>query len=375
MSLPKIQTPVCSLFNIEYPLVLAGMGGFVSPSGPDLAAAVSNAGGLGVLGGAFVSPEGLRLRIQKVRELTDKPFGVNTLIPFSVTQGDLKNPTALSEEIPEQYLSFLSQFKTLHGLNENKKKSLPLYDPTFIREQLEVVLEEKVDVYVSGLGNPEFILERAHQQNMKVGVVLGNSLQAKKALETGVDFVVAQGHDGGGHNSKIGTMALIPQVVDALEGKIPVLAAGSIVDGRQMAAALLLGAQGVWCGSAFLATEEADITQKQKEEIVSANETDTVVTKSYSGKPARVLKGLWTEAFDRSGLKPLPMHQQLQLSDSMFSAANLDENIKLFPGVGGQGIGLIKKIRPAKDVFEGIVFQAHETLTKRSMSLILQKDI
>ncbi|MEM7538193.1 MAG: nitronate monooxygenase [Chloroflexota bacterium] len=245
-----LHTSICDTFGIEYPIFSAGMGGTVSPAGPELAAAVSKAGGLGVIGGAFIPPEELRKQILQVREETDKPFGVDTLIPFSVTKGNLENPLKLDVSLPAEHQAFVERFADKYDLGDLPKAEIPIFDPVFIREQLEAILDMDVSVYVAGIGDPGYLITRAKELglDMKVGVVVGAVRHAQKSLASGVDFIVAQGNDGGGHNSVVGTMALIPQVVDEVAGRVPVLGAGSIMDGRQMVAALALGAQGIWSG-------------------------------------------------------------------------------------------------------------------------------
>ena len=362
MDLPTLRTPICDFFGIEYPIILAGMGGIVSPSGPELAAAVSEAGGLGILGGAFVPPDELTRQIEHVRRLTDKPFGVDTLIPFSVTRGALDQPVALDPAIPDDHKAFIDRFAERHGLGDLPEVEIPVFDPVFIRRQLDVVLDLEVPVYVAGLGEPSYLVEHRRRREMKIGTVVGATRHARKAVAAGADFVVAQGHDGGGHNSAIGTMALIPQVVDAVADRIPVLGAGSIMDGRQVVAALALGAQGVWCGTAFLATDEAAITPNQKRAIVDSDETGTEITRSWTGKPARVLKSRWTDEFDASGLEVLPMHQQLSMVDRVMQAAMQDDRAEINAGAAGQGLGMVRSIRPAAAVFADLVRGARAVL-------------
>lgn len=361
-----LHTPICDMFNIEYPIFSAGMGGIISPAGPELVTAVSAAGGLGVLGGAFVPPEELRRWILQVREMTDKPFGVDTLIPFSVTQGNLENPIKLDVNLPQAHQEFVEQFAEKYDLGDLPEADIPIFDPIFIKEQLEMVLEMDVDVYVAGIGDPGYLIQRAQEMNlkMKVGVVVGAVRHAEKSLASGVDFVVAQGHDGGGHNAIVGTMALIPQVVDAVQGKIPVLGAGSIMDGRQMVAAMALGAQGVWCGSAFLATHEARLTNGQKEMLIRTKETGTTLSQYFSGKRARVIKGLFSEEAEKSDLPVLPMHQQLTMTDRIMRAADAQGRVDVNPGVAGQGVGMISEIRPAGEVLHAIAAHATDILER-----------
>jgi len=364
MNNSALHTPICDIFGIKYPICSAGMGGIISPSGPELAAAVSEAGGLGVLGGAFVHPDELRRQIQQVRDATDQPFGVDTLIPFSVTKGQLHDPIKLDVTLPAEHETFLQRFAAKYDLGDLPQSDIPIFDPAFIRDQLEVVLEMKVPVYVAGIGDPGFLIERRTELglDMKIGVVVGAVRHAEKSLASGVDFMVAQGNDGGGHNSSVGTMALIPQVVDAVAGKVPVLGAGSIMDGRQMVAALALGAQGVWCGSAFLATPEARITDGQKQALVDCTETGTTLTAVYTGKRARALDGPYFKEFEQAGLEVLPMHLQLTMTDRLFKAATAQDRTDVNPGAAGQGVGMVKAIRPAAEVLQGMAKEAAEIL-------------
>jgi enoyl-[acyl-carrier protein] reductase II len=198
-----LHTPICDLFGIRYPIVLAGMGGVCTHA---LTAAVSNAGGLGVIGGATMDADGLRREIQRTRELTDKPFAVDLLAPI----------------------------------------------PDMIRPQMQVVFEEKVKIFVAGLAVPRDFIAEMHERGMLVVVMVGKVRHAVKSAAEGADVVAAQGTEAGGHTGEIGALALVPQVVDAVN--IPVLAAGGIADGRQLVAALALGAQGVVIGTRFIAT-------------------------------------------------------------------------------------------------------------------------
>ncbi|MEM7586153.1 MAG: nitronate monooxygenase family protein [Acidobacteriota bacterium] len=367
MSRRRLHTPLCDLFDIEYPILLAGMGGVVSPSGPELAAAVSNAGGLGVLGGAFLPPEELAEWIERTRALTDRPFGVDTLLPMNVLQGPQKFLAHAAGKIlraehliPRKHRKFADAFRKRHGLPDPDVDP-PAFDMKFMEQQIEVVLDLKPAVYVAGLGDPGFMVERAHGSGMKVGSVIGATRHATRVKQSGVDFVVAQGHDGGGHNSKVGTLALVPQVVDAV-APIPILGAGAIMDGRGIVACLALGAQGVWCGSAFLATDEANLTLAQKQAMVTSDESGTVVSKSMTGKPARALKNLWVDEFEASGLDPLPMPLQAYLTYDVYAAADRAGRADISPGGAGQGVGLVEAIRPAADVFSDLVEEACDVL-------------
>ena len=362
----SLHTRVCDIFGIEFPVVLAGMGG---ASCPELAAAVSNAGGLGILGAAGCGPDQLREWIGRTRELTDKPFGVDTLLPASVRRESYKEASGPSpqEKLPE-YQAFAREFMEREGLEtvripEGRRRRGGGFTKDFFEAQMETIIELAPPVYAAGLGNPGPYIERLHAVGTKVMSVVGVVRHAHKVKDSGVDVIVAQGHDAGGHNSPVGTVSLIPQVVDAV-GDIPVLGAGGIVDGRGVAAALMLGAEGVWVGSAFLATHEADIRPFQKKAIVEASEEGTTVSRSITGKPARYINSKWTEAFADSGLEPLPMPFQGIVSGPVQAAGLAQERGDISPGFAGQGIGMIQSIRPAAEVFHDLVVGAEKALQR-----------
>lgn len=367
-----LHSRICEMLGIKHPIVLAGMGG---ASVPKLAAAVSNAGGLGVLGAAACSPEQLREWIREVRSLTDKPFGVDTLLPASVrreggAEAGKSAGAASPEELLADYRAFAEEFMAREGLAKLDASAaagrglggLAFFSKDFFDAQMEVVVEERVPVYAAGLGNPGPWMERFRENGTKVFAVVGSVKHALQVAASGVDVIVAQGHDGGGHNSPIGTMALIPQVVDALDGRVPVLGAGGIADGRGVAAAMMLGAEGAWVGTAFLATEEAGLHQFQKDVLVEAGDSDTVVSRSVTGKPARLVRNKWAQAWIEADKQPLPMPYQSMVSGPVLAAATAQQRKDIAPGFAGQGLGLVKAIRPAREVFEDLVQGAERAL-------------
>ncbi len=349
---------------------------------PALAAAVSNAGGLGVLGAAACAPKRLREWIAQTRALTDKPFGVDTLLPASVRLGKppqigaaRADPMALAAE----YREFAEDFMAREGLaradgdaerreigGRDDEGGSPLFSKEFFEAQMEVVIEEKVAVYAAGLGNPGPWMDRLHANGTVVMAVIGKVKQAQQVVESGVDVVVAQGHDGGGHNSPIGTISLIPQVVDAVGDRVPVLGAGGISDGRGVAAAFMLGAEGAWVGTAFLATEEAGIEDFQKEAGVDGGDADTVVSRSITGKPARMIRNKWADAWVAAGKEPLPMPYQSMISGLVMAAGIQARRKDVLPGFAGQGIGLIHAVRPAAEVMADLVSEAERALALAS---------
>ncbi len=367
-----LRTRLCDLLGIDVPIVLAGMGG---ASTPELAAAVSNAGGLGILGAAGCSPRRLREWIARTRQLTNRPFGVDTLLPASVRrdQAATQSGRAPAELLPE-YQRFAHDFMEHEHLPIPDREALareagielgeggpPTFSKEFFAAQMEVVIEEKVAVYAAGLGNPEPWLERLHANGTKVIAVVGQVRHARQVAASGVDVIVAQGHDGGGHNAPIGTLALIPQVRDAV-GDLPVLGAGGIADGRGVAAALMLGADGVWVGTAFLATFEAGIRDFQKEAIVEGGDHSTVVSRCITGKPARVIRSKWTDAWSASGLEPLPMPFQPMVAMPVLAAGTVARRKDVSPGFAGQGMGMIHSVRPAAEVLRDLGAEAERVL-------------
>ena len=373
-----LKSRICEILGIEYPILLAGMGG---ASVPALAAAVSNAGGLGVLGAAACSADQLRRWIRQTREMTDKPFGVDTLLPASVRRGLAPqsggapdNPMALLGEYQQFTRDFMERenlpaidiemaMRTA-GAPEMGKGGPQLFSREFFEAQMEVIIEEQVPVYAAGLGNPEPWMDRLHANGTKVMAVIGKVKHARQVVDSGIDMIVAQGHDGGGHNSPIGTLSLIPQVVDAVGDRVPVIGAGGISDGRGVAAAMMLGAEGAWIGTAFLATDEAGIEQFQKEAITESGDADTVVSRSLTGKPARMIRNKWADAWVSSRKEPLPMPYQSMISGPVMASGIKAARKDIMPGFAGQGIGLIDAIRPAADVMRDLVEGAEKALAR-----------
>jgi NAD(P)H-dependent flavin oxidoreductase YrpB (nitropropane dioxygenase family) len=366
-----LRTPICDALGIDVPIVLAGMGQAATPA---LAAAVSNAGGLGVLGGTSCSPEQLRTWIREMRTRTDRPFGVDTILPASVRRDPAPGRGKPSRDVLEDHQAFARRFMAAESLEEAGPDEIaramgvepdwsgpPPLSKEFFEAQMEVVIEEAVPVYAAGLGNPGPWMDRLRANGTFVMSVVGSPRHVAGALEAGVDAIVAQGSDGGGHNAPVGTMALVPRVVDAA-GDVPVLAAGAIGDGRGLAAALALGAQGAWVGTAFLATRESGIPEYHKQALLSADAADTEVSAAVTGKPVRFLRGSWTSAWAASGREALPMPWQTFVSAPVVGAAAAAERTDVYPGIAGQGVGLVREIRGAAEVVADLVAGAEAQL-------------
>ena len=313
-----LHTPLCDQLGIEYPILLAGMGG-VSMS--KLVAAVSNAGGLGIVGAATLGPADLREEIRRTRDLTEKPFAVDLLAP----------------------------------------------DPERIRPHMDVVFAEDVHIFVAGLAVPAEFIAEMHKRDMIVMVMCGRVRHAMKSVEAGADIVAAQGTEAGGHTGEIGALALIPQVVDAV--KVPVVAAGGMSDGRGLVAAPALGAEGAIFGTRFIATPEAQAAPGYRDALVRSGEADTMRTRAYTGKPARTIRTPYAEEWEtRPGeIKPFPFQAMTSIQNRAMDYPGLGESFDpartFMPA--GQGVGLIHEIKPAAEIVRDIVREAESVIEKR----------
>jgi NAD(P)H-dependent flavin oxidoreductase YrpB (nitropropane dioxygenase family) len=344
----RLRTPICDLFDIQYPIFAAGMGGVTMAP---LAAAVSAAGGLGVLGATFCTPDELREEIRAVRRITDRPFGVDLLIP-----SDIPPDTSLREvpPLPGFLRDLLPEVQGLTG------KPPPPLTLELARAQLRVTLEERVPLMVSALGTPEWAIDDCHRVGTKVMSMVGNVRQARRLATKGVDVIVAQGSEAGGHVGNVTTMVLVPGVVDAVA--TPVLAAGGIVDGRGIAASLMLGAQGAWIGTRFIATQEATAHENHKKGIVEADDEATVVSRCYTGKPSRVLRNRYTDRWKGREHEILPMPWQRIWVEELVAPAKAAGRIDLANFPTGQGAGAIRDIVPARELFARLVAETEQAL-------------
>ena len=314
-----MRTRLTDALEIEHPVMLAGMGGV---SYHRLVAAVSEAGGFGCLGASAMSQDEMVEEIRAVKAATTKPFGVDLL-------------TAL----PEQMMS-----------------------------NIELVIREGAQVFVAGLGVPRDVIKLCHDNNVLVINMCGKVRHAIAAVEAGCDIVVAQGTEAGGHTGTVATMPLVPQMVDAVGDRVPVVAAGGLFDGRGLAASLALGADGVWIGTRFIATPEAHTVDGYKERLVELHEDGTTVTKAYTGKTCRVVDNSYTKAFVEAGGVPEPF--PMQVVKSIQDGANhlggdetsqgIDPDREFWPA--GQGAGAITDIVPAGELVRRFVREAEEAL-------------
>ena len=363
MKRPVFRTSLCDLLDIEYPIMLAGMGGKGKVTPPPLVAAVSNAGGLGVVGGASLSPEEIRRCIGEVRSLTDKPFGVDLLLPASLVEVEASR-AAVRRQLEREYskhVEFVRDLMRQFDLPDVQVEDDFVHSAKQIKEQVQVVLDERVPVFAAALGDPSWVVPDARRVGTKVIGLVGSVSHAVRQVKAGVDIIVAQGYEAGGHAGKIANFPLIPQVVDEV-APIPVVAAGGIADGRGVAAALALGAVGVWVGTAFLVAEECTIPDAHKDQILRARSEDFVVTAAYTGKTARDYRNEIIEAWARSGLDPLPMPLQWVLMDDFTHAAEAAGRYDLINNAAGQIGGMLKERKPAAQIMDELVRGAVEVL-------------
>lgn len=300
-----IKSPVCDILGIKYPVF---QGGMAWASNHRLAAAVSNAGGLGIIGAGQMPPDIVVQEIRKAKESTDKPFGVNLIL----------------------YLSY-------------------------IEELIDAVIKEKVAIVTTGAGNAGPYIKRFHDAGIKVIPVIPSTALAKRMEKAGADAVIAEGMESGGHIGEITTMALVPQVADAVN--IPVIAAGGIADYRGFAAALCLGASGIQMGTRFLATKECHIHQNWKNSVIKASDRDTVVTGRPTGHPVRVLKNKLAKMFLELEEKCATIEEYEKLGTGKLKAASVDGDAEMGSLMSGQIAGLIKEEKTVKEVIDEIVSQ------------------
>ncbi len=291
----------------------------------DVVAAVSRAGGLGVLGAVAHSPEQLEIDLAWIEaEVGDKPYGVDLIIPAKYA-GDEDGGFTLADIadlIPAQHWEFVNDILARYdvpplpddavGGTFRISDDTPLpFSAKSAGPQLEIALAHRTAFVANALGPPpQHMIDRCKEEGRLIGALAGKAVHAERHVQAGVDIIVAQGGEAGGHTGEIGSMVLIPEVVDAV-APVPVLCAGGIGRGRQMAAAMALGAQGVWCGSVWLTTEEAETQPAVKEKMLRATSDDTIRSRSRTGKPARMLKSAWTEEWDNPE-NPAPLGMPLQ---------------------------------------------------------------
>ncbi|HYC57363.1 MAG TPA: nitronate monooxygenase family protein [Candidatus Binatia bacterium] len=356
-----MQTELCRKLGIEFPI-------FAFTHCRDVVAAVSNAGGFGVLGAVGFSPEQLEVELKWIDEhVGNKPYGVDIVIPQKYEgMGEMDADaleTMLRAQIPQEHRDFAARLLSSVGVpelpKEEKTRELLGWTEATAGPQVEMALKhDRVRVIANALGTPPVdVIKHIQSTGRMVAALCGSPKQALSHKEAGLDFIIAQGTEGGGHTGEIGSVVLWPQVIDAV-APMPVLAAGGIGTGRQIAAALAMGAQGVWTGSIWLTVSEADSPPEQKESFLKATSRDTIRSRAWTGKPCRMLKNEWTEAWEAPGNpKPLGMPLQFMVTADAVSRthryASKAQRVAFNPV--GQIVGAMNDVQPVRRVIQRLV--------------------
>ena len=364
-----MRTRVSEQFGIEFPI-------FAFSHCRDVVAAVTNAGGMGVLGALYFTPDELEVELKWLDEHVDgRPYGVDVVMPASYEGAglDVDSPedllAKLQQMIPERHRNFVENLLAERGVPPSPEGDAGRYllgwtDAT-ARPQVEVALRHPIALLANALGPPPAdVVEQAHQHGIPMAALASNARHARKQVEVGVDIIVAQGTEAGGHTGDVSTMVVVPEIVDAVAPR-PVLAAGGIGRGRQVAAALALGAEGAWTGSVWLTVAEADTPVAIRDRILAATSRDTVRSRSMTGKPARLLRNDWTDAWESRespGTLPMPL-QFMLISDAMRRASRAGAP-DLLPMPAGQIVGSTNQIKPARQVIFEMVEEYVATLER-----------
>jgi NAD(P)H-dependent flavin oxidoreductase YrpB (nitropropane dioxygenase family) len=353
-----MRTRVADLLGVEFPICAFS-------HCRDVVAAVSNAGGFGILGAVAHSSERLDTELSWIEEQTGgKPYGIDLLLPPKYVGDDRGgiDGKRVRELLPEEHREFVDELLIRYGVtaptDEDRRPPGELnISPKAYEPLLDVAFAHRNRLIASALGPaPADLVSRAHDNGVLVAALAGSTRHARRHAESGVDLIVAQGTEAGGHTGEVSTMVLVPEVVDAV-APVPVLAAGGIARGRQIAAALALGAEGVWCGSVWLTTEEAETLPVVKDKFLEATSSDTVRSRSLTGKPARMLRTAWTEEWARAD-SPDPLGMPLQsalIGDPQArinrAAAQPDSKARdLATYFVGQVVGSMNKVQPTAAV-------------------------
>ena len=358
-----MKSPICEMLGIDFPLVAFS-------HCRDVVAAVSRAGGFGVLGATVHTPETIEQELKWIDDHIDgKPYGVDVLIPENISTAGEKHVTwnSLEARIPQAHRDYTRDLLRKNGIElttSNVADDQPQpFDAATAMELLDVSFRHPIKLIANALGvPPKDMIEMGKRRGVPVAALVGAKEHALRQVAAGIDILVVQGTEAGGHCGEVSTMVLVPEVIKAIKPirDVPVLAAGGIMTGRQMAACMAMGAAGVWTGSVWLATVESETTEIFREKMIAASSRDAVRSNGRTGKPARQLRSVWTDAWDRDPASPgaLPMPLQLIISRDAFdsidraAAAGNPKARDLVSYFVGQGVGLIDSVRSAGSVVQ-----------------------
>ncbi|CAN5460613.1 nitronate monooxygenase family protein [soil metagenome] len=367
-----MQTDLAKKLGIEFPI-------FAFTHCRDVVVAVSKAGGLGVLGAVGFTPEQLEVELNWIDEhIGDHTYGVDIVIPGKYEGMGATDADKLEEElkalIPDHHREFVQKLLAEHGVpdlpEEERMRELIGFGTAIAGPQAEIALShEKVSLLANALGTPPpDVIDNVHAKGKLIAALCGSASQAARHKAAGVDIVIGQGTEGGGHTGEIGSMVLWPEILDVL-GDTPMLAAGGIGSGRQMAAALAMGAQGVWTGSLWLTVEEADVPPAQMQSLFDATSKDTLRSRSWTGKPCRMLRNDWTEAWEAEGNpKPLGMPMQFMVTSNAVQRGHKypDQARDVQFNPVGQIVGRMDKVRPTREVIFDMVSECGDAMERMS---------
>ncbi len=357
-----MHTSLCEKLGIEFPI-------FAFTHCRDVVAAVSRAGGFGVLGAVGFSAEQLAIELDWIdQNVGDHPYGVDIVIPGKYEGiGEMdaaKLADSLRQMVPQEHLDFAKKVLADHGVpelpeGESGTGQLLGWTAATAAPQVELALQHpKVRLIANALGTPpDDVVAQVHESGRLVAALCGSARQALKHADAGIDIIIAQGSEAGGHTGEIGSTVLWPEVIDAV-APIPVLAAGGIGNGRQLASALAMGAEGVWTGSIWLTVAEADSPPAKTEQLLAAKSSDTVRSRSFTGKPARMLRSAWTEAWEApENPKPLGMPLQYMVSGECVSRSSryADQARDVMFNPVGQIVGSMNKVRSSRELINDLV--------------------
>lgn len=351
-----MKTPICKQYSIDFPL-------FAFSHCRDVVAAVTNAGGFGVLGGAAYTPEQLDRELSWIDEqVKGRPYGIDIIVPAKFEgKGENLSRGQLSDRIPDEFKAFIAELLASHDIEpeERPRVGSALLAGGDGERLLEVAVAHPIKMMANALGvPPDYMIAAGKQHGIPVAALVGAKEHALKQVAAGVDLIVAQGTEAGGHCGEVSTLVVVPEVIEAIDDAVPVLAAGGIVTGRQMAACVALGAAGAWTGSVWLTTEEAETEPHTVAKMLAATSRDTIRSTGRTGKPARQLISDWTDAWrpNEAGHPTLPLPLQSMIAEptlrriDKLAAAGHPGARALSTYFVGQGVGLMNKVKPARDV-------------------------
>jgi NAD(P)H-dependent flavin oxidoreductase YrpB (nitropropane dioxygenase family) len=359
-----VKPAICEQFGIDFPL-------FAFSHCRDVVAAVTNAGGFGVLGGTAYTPEQLDQELSWIDDqVGDKPYGLDLIVPAKFEgKGEKVTSSDLAARIPDEVRRYVAELLAAHDIESDPKPFIggSSLAGTTGRELLDAAMSHPIKLIANALGvPPDYMIDAGKERGIPVAALVGAKEHAAKQVAAGVDLIVAQGTEAGGHCGEVTTMVLVPEVLEALAAigsQTPVLAAGGIVTGRQMAAAVAMGADGAWTGSVWLTTEEAETAPHTKQKFLAATSRDTIRSTGRTGKPARQLVSDWTNAWTPTpgGHNTLPLPLQSMLCEPVIRRVDVLAS-QGHPGAQalatyfvGQGVGLMNKVKPAREVVRDFI--------------------